>query len=46
MLIPVGSGNPSFLIFWAEPDRRRPGLMLAGDNAKPEQIEEIRETLD
>ncbi|MFR5730577.1 MAG: hypothetical protein ACLUD2_00105 [Clostridium sp.] len=46
MLIPVILVT-SFLIFWAMSlTGGDPALMLAGDNAKPEQIEQIREDLD
>ena len=45
MLIPVILVT-SFLIFWAMSlTGGDPALMLAGDNAKPEQIEQIREDL-
>lgn len=45
MLIPVIMVT-SFLIFWAMSlTGGDPALMLAGDNAKPEQIEQIREEL-
>ena len=45
MLIPVILVT-SFLIFWAMSlTGGDPALMLAGDNAKPEQIEQIREEL-
>lgn len=45
MLIPVIAVT-SFLIFWAMSlTGGDPALMLAGDNAQPEQIEEIREEL-
>ena len=45
MLIPVILVT-SFLIYWAMSlTGGDPALMLAGDNAKPEQIEQIREEL-